>query len=130
VSTPLLIAIIDDDASVRTATASLVRSLGLEVATFASGQAFLDAPRRSDAACVITDVQMPGMSGPDLQAHLHATGLFLPMIFITAFPEERVRRQVIAAGAAGFFAKPFDGNEMIACIERVLEASPDAAGFA
>lgn len=125
---PVLIAIIDDDASVRTATASLVRSLGLEAGTFASAEAFLAAPRLRETACVITDVQMPGMSGIDLQAQLRASGSCLPMIFITAFPEERVRRQAIAAGAVGFFSKPFDGNEMIACIDGVLAARSDAAG--
>jgi FixJ family two-component response regulator len=115
-----MVAIIDDDESVRTATASLVRSLGLATSTFGSAEEFLRSPRLSEAGCVITDVQMPGMSGLDLQARLRADGNMMPMIFITAFPEERVRRQANAGGATGFLAKPFAGNEMIACLDRAL----------
>ncbi|MFT0860262.1 response regulator transcription factor [Ancylobacter sp. G4_0304] len=115
-----MVAIIDDDEQVRTATASLVRSLGLTVSTFASAEDFLSSPRRPDAACVITDVQMPGMSGIELQEALRADGFQTPLIFITAFPEERVRRQAAAGGAIGFLAKPFDGTEMIACLDHAL----------
>ncbi len=119
---PATIAIIDDDESVRTATASLVRSLGLKTATFASAEEFLCTVPASDPDCVITDVQMPGMSGIELQERLLASGRRTPLIFITAFPEDRIRRQVTAAGAIGFLTKPFDGNEMIACIDQALES--------
>lgn len=116
-----MIAIIDDDEAVRTATESLVRSLGFGASTFASAEEFLNSPRLDEAACLITDVQMPGMSGVDLQAHLVARGKSVPMIFITAFPEERIRRKVNAAGAIGFLSKPFDGGTMVECIGRALE---------
>ncbi|QFR33870.1 response regulator transcription factor [Ancylobacter sp. TS-1] len=115
-----MITIIDDDESVRTATESLVRSLGFTARTFASAEDFLASPLRGETDCVITDVQMPGMSGVELQSHLRAHGDRTPLIFITAFPEERIRRQVDAGGAFGFLAKPFDGNAMIDCLDRAL----------
>ncbi|WAC29443.1 MULTISPECIES: response regulator transcription factor [unclassified Ancylobacter] len=115
-----MVAIIDDDESVRVATASLVRSLGLLSRTFASAEDFLRAEAEEAPDCVITDVQMPGMSGVELQATLRARGRSTPLIFITAFPEDRIRRQVTEAGAVGFLAKPFDGSEMIACLDAAL----------
>jgi len=118
-----MISIIDDDESVRVATESLVRSLGLTARTFESAEAFLESPLVGRTACVITDVQMPGMSGVELQSVLRAKGDTTPLIFITAFPEERIRRQVDAAGAIGFLAKPFDGSAMIDCIDRALGAA-------
>ncbi|MCS0495943.1 response regulator transcription factor [Ancylobacter mangrovi] len=117
-----MISIIDDDESVRVATESLVRSLGLAARTFASAEDFLKSSLVEETACVITDVQMPGMSGVELQSVLRARGADTPLIFITAFPEERVRRQADAGGAIGFLAKPFDGSAMIECIDRALTA--------
>ncbi|TDT88459.1 response regulator receiver domain-containing protein [Azorhizobium sp. AG788] len=118
-----MISIIDDDESVRLATESLVRSLGLGASAFASAEAFLSSPERQSTACVITDVQMPGMSGIDLQARLRSDGDGLPLIFITAFPEERIRSQAHAGGAIGFLAKPFEGDEMIRCIDDALRTT-------
>jgi FixJ family two-component response regulator len=115
-----MITIIDDDESVRIATESLVRSLGFSARTFASAEDFLNSTLVGETACVITDVQMPGMSGVELQSHLRSKGDATPLIFITAFPEERIRRQVDAAGAVGFLAKPFDGHAMVECIDRAL----------
>lgn len=126
-SSPPMITIIDDDESVRIATESLVRSLGFSARTFASAEDFLNSPLLGETACVITDVQMPGMSGVELQSHLRSKGDATPLIFITAFPEERIRRQVDAAGAVGFLAKPFDGHDMIECIDRAL-GERDTAG--
>jgi FixJ family two-component response regulator len=122
-----MIAIVDDDEAVRLATASLVRSLGLRSSTFASAEEFLSSPQRDEAACLVTDVQMPGMSGTELQAHLLRHGIVVPVIFMTAFPEERIREQVCAAGAIGFLSKPFDGGAMIACIDRALEKRAEQA---
>lgn len=123
-----MVAIIDDDESVRLATASLVRSIGLTTNTFASAEEFLYSSQRDDAACLITDVQMPGMSGVELQAHLIKHGNDVPIIFMTAFPEERIRDQVCAAGAIGFLSKPFDGGMMIACIDKALQQGRNQAG--
>ncbi len=119
---PALVAIIDDDEAVRVATASLVRSLGLKTVTFASAEEFLQWSTQSASDCVITDVQMPGMGGIGLQSALRENGSSLPLIFITAFPEENVRKQAEEGGAVGFFAKPFDGGAMIACLEAALGA--------
>ena len=87
-SNPPVISIIDDDGSVRAATYNLVRSLGYVVHTFASAEEFLRSPHLDDTSCVIADVQMPAMSGLELQAHLLAQGYRLPFIFITAFAVE------------------------------------------
>lgn len=114
------IAIVDDDDSVRAAVGSLVRSLGFSVLAFSSAEAFLASPGLHKADCLISDVQMPGMSGPELQAELAAAGHSLPVIFITAFPEECIQRRVEAAGAFGFLAKPFDGQAMIRSLEAAL----------
>jgi len=116
-----LISIIDDDASVRIATNRLVRSLGYVAHTFASADGFLQSPHVNDTACVIADVQMPGMSGIELQSRLIAQGRALPLIFITAFPEESIRSRALKAGAVGFLSKPFDGTILIECIDIALK---------
>lgn len=119
-----VIAVIDDDASVRLALQSLLRSFGYEVMLFPSAMAFLDAPERHAPDCIISDVQMPQMSGPDLQDQLVADGDGVPMIFITAFPEKAVEARVIERGAVAILSKPFDGNEIAAHVERALGSAP------
>ena len=116
-----LVSIVDDDDSVRTAMSSLVRSLGYEACVFASAEAFLASPRLQDTACLIADIQMPGMSGLDLQSELQARQHRIPIIFITAFPEERIRKRAEAAGAVGFFSKPVDGHVIIGCLDSALK---------
>lgn len=116
-----MIAIIDDDDEVRVATENLVRSYGLDAHTFSSAEAFLESAALDETACLITDVQMPGMSGIDLQNALQRRGCDVPMIFITAFPEERLRRQAVASGALGFLTKPFDTRALMACVDTALE---------
>ena len=115
-----VIAVIDDDASVRLALQSLLRSFGYDVRLFPSASAFLDAPERHEPDCIISDVQMPEMSGPDLQDRLAADGDTVPMIFITAFPEKAVEARVIERGAVAILSKPFDGNEIAAHLERAI----------
>jgi FixJ family two-component response regulator len=116
------IVIVDDDEDVRVATENLVRSYGLEAHAFASAEAFLQSAEVEHAACLITDVQMPGMGGIELQNTLMERGCKVPVIFITAFPEERLRRQVEAAGSLGFLSKPFDAERLMPCIEQALKA--------
>ena len=118
-----VIAIVDDDDSFRRATTSFVRSLGYGTASFDSAEAFLKSEQVSDADCLITDVQMPGMTGIELQDRLIAQGHSLPVIFITAFPEMRARAQALAAGAVGFLAKPFDDRNLISCLNEALTRS-------
>jgi len=115
-----VVSIVDDDESVRAAMSSLVRSLGYEALVFASAEAFLASPRLGDTSCLIVDIQMPGMSGLDLQAELQTRRSTIPVIFITAFPEERIRQRAVAAGAIGFFGKPVDGHTIIRCLDLAL----------
>ena len=120
-----VISVVDDDDSVRAAVGSLVRSLGYEALTFASAEAFLASPGLDETTCLISDLQMPGMAGDELQRHLQIEGRDLPMIFITAFPEERIRRRVEAAGAFGFLSKPFDSQSLIRCLDAALASRRD-----
>ena len=120
-SKPPLVAVIDDDASVRATTDSLVRSLGYIVNTFASAEEFLRSNRLDDLSCVIADVQMPGMSGVELQAHLLTQGDQVPFIFVTAFPDEGVRAQALRAGAICYLTKPFDGDSLIQGLQAALK---------
>jgi FixJ family two-component response regulator len=116
-----LVAIVDDDRSVRATTDSLVRSLGYVVNTFASAEEFLRSNRLDGLSCVIADLQMPGMSGVELQAHLLAQGNHVPFIFVTAFPDDRVRAQALGAGAICYLTKPFDGDSLVQCLQAALK---------
>jgi FixJ family two-component response regulator len=122
---PPVITVIDDDASVRTAVDSLLRARGYTVYPFASAAEFLRSPQLDETRCVIADVQMPAMSGIELQSLLRKQGRSVPFIFITAFPEEAVRVQALSDGAICFLAKPFDGTTLIRCIEASLRIHRD-----
>jgi FixJ family two-component response regulator len=100
------IAIIDDDDGVRASLGSLVRSLGYDVRFYPSAIDYLADGTMPAPDCIITDLQMPQMSGDELQARLVAAGQSIPMIFVTAFPNEAVRNRVMAAGAIAFLEKP------------------------
>src|SRR5262245_2019241 len=115
-----MISIVDDDASVREATQVLVRSLGYSATTFASADDFLHSERVHDTSCLIVDVQMPGLSGVELQSLLLARGHRTPIIFITAFPEERIRASALKAGAVAFLIKPFDEERLINYLDKAL----------
>ena len=119
-STLSVISVIDDDASVRTATNNLLSSHGYAIQTFVSADEFLQSARLKGSSCVIADVQMPGMSGLDLLTHMRTQGYAAPFIFITAFPEESVRARALKAGAICFLAKPFAGPRLIKCLEAAL----------
>jgi FixJ family two-component response regulator len=106
VSNTPVISVVDDDASVRVAAENLLTSLGYIAHRFASAEEFLRSPYFHDTSCVIADVQMPGMSGVELQAILLDRGLRVPFIFITALPGETVRAQVLKAGAICLLTKP------------------------
>jgi FixJ family two-component response regulator len=119
-----VISIIDDDPSVREATQCLVRSLGHTARVFSSAEEYLESGGVLRCACLITDLHMPGMSGADLQDRLIAEGHRVPMIFVTAYFEERVRARVMDAGALGFLRKPFSDESLIECIDKALNAGP------
>jgi FixJ family two-component response regulator len=118
-----IVSIVDDDVSVRSATAKLLRLCGFVPQTFASAEDFLHSPSLDETACVITDLRMPGMSGLELQSHLIAHGKRIPMIFITAFPVEGSQAKALEAGAAGFLIKPFVGDALIGCLRKVLSGA-------
>jgi FixJ family two-component response regulator len=122
-----VISIIDDDESVREATKSLVRSLGYDATTFTSAEEYLQSAHAQDSSCLITDVHMSGMTGADLQERLLAEGNHTPMIFMTAFSEEKIRSRVLAAGALGFLSKPFDDERLIECLDKALKAPKNGA---
>lgn len=119
-STLSVISVIDDDASVRAATNNLLSSHGYMVRTFASAADFLQSSQPDESACVVADVQMPGMNGLDLLEHVRIQGNEIPFIFITAFPDESVRTRALKIGAICFLAKPFAGPVLIDCIETAL----------
>ncbi|QIG98208.1 MULTISPECIES: response regulator transcription factor [unclassified Bradyrhizobium] len=125
---PPLVAIIDDDASVRATTDSLVRSLGYVAHTFASAEEFLHSNRIDEFACIMADVQMPGMSGVQLQDHLNAMGYVTPFIFLTGFPDEKTRARAMAGGAICYLTKPFGGDNLIQCLETALKTDGGGAG--
>jgi FixJ family two-component response regulator len=115
-----LICVVDDDEAVRTGTESLVRSMGYKVEAFASAREFLQSGKAAESACVVTDVQMPGMNGLELQSALRRDGLATPVIFITAFPDASVRERALGDGASCFLTKPFEIDSLVECIERVI----------
>ena len=119
----MLIAIVDDEEPVRDATKSLVRSLGYHASTFASADEFLKFQQIHDTSCLITDVQMPGLNGLDLQDHLIARGHCIPIIFMTGFPNDSVRARAMKAGAVCFLNKPFSEGHFIGCIEKALKVA-------
>jgi FixJ family two-component response regulator len=119
-NTPRVIAVVDDDASIRTAVDSLLRSRGYLVCTFQSAEALLESPELTSLSCVITDVRMPAIGGIQLQAILRGQGQTVPFIFVTAFPQARVRTQAIDGGAVCFLEKPFDAPTLLRCVERAL----------
>jgi FixJ family two-component response regulator len=116
----VVIAIVDDDEGVRASLASLVRSVGYEAQAYESGMDFLRQAPGEDPACMIADVQMPVITGDELQAQLVAAGRHFPIIFMTAFPSETVRQRVMAAGAHCYLGKPSSGDEIIRCLEDAL----------
>ena len=115
---PGLIAVIDDDTSLRDALTGLLRSLGYETHGSGSAEDFLASDARSRAACIITDIHMPGMSGIDLKHHLAAIGSTAPVIMITGRAEPALLKRAEASGAMCILKKPFDADQLIDCVAR------------
>jgi FixJ family two-component response regulator len=115
-----LIAIVDDDDMVCEATKDLVETFGFEPRTFASADEFLESDCVAGTSCLIADVQMPGTNGLRLHRKLIVSGYHIPVIFITAFPDERVRQRALKAGAVCWLSKPFDGESLRVCIRAAL----------
>jgi FixJ family two-component response regulator len=115
------VAVVDDDDLVRTAMLGLLKSAGLQARVYASGEAFLDSGHQREAACLIADITMPGMSGLDLQTRLNAEHCQIPTIFITAHGDEAMRLQAMRAGAVEFLPKPFDDEILLESVRAALE---------
>jgi FixJ family two-component response regulator len=116
-----LIAVVDDDESVRTAVHGMLKSVGLKARSFASAEEFLRSGHQSETACLITDIRMPGMSGLELQATLAEEDCRVPVIFITAYGDARTRTQAMRAGAVQFLEKPFDDDVLLESVRAALE---------
>jgi FixJ family two-component response regulator len=115
-----LIAVVDDDESVRNATKLLVESFGYRATAFESAEAYLGSWQQHDAACIIADMHMPGMNGLELQARLAAAGCRAPIIFISADDAEDPRRRAIEAGAVAFLPKPYSDQRLLETIQAAL----------
>ena len=122
-----LISIVDDDALTRDGIRELVESLGYKTTTFESAEHFLQSSIVGETACLITDVQMPGLSGLELQEILQSRGHQTPVILITAYPNEKSRTRALDNGAVGFLSKPFNEQTLIECLTVAIKLqSPQA----
>ena len=117
-----MVAVVEDDESYRAAVQRLLKSAGLPVRSFASAEDFLKSGQQQETGCLIADIQMPGMSGLDLQAKLNADHCPIPIIFITAHGDEEMRLQAMRAGAVKFLAKPFDGAILLDSVRVALKS--------
>jgi FixJ family two-component response regulator len=117
-----VVAIVDDDEAVRVALEGLLKSAGLAARAFESAEEFINSGRQGQPACLIADIRMPGMSGLELQAKLNAEGCRIPIIFITAHGDAKMRMQALRAGAVEFLAKPFDDEALLESVRAALES--------
>jgi len=108
-----IVSIVDDDLSVRESLKMLFESAEFDVGVFASAEEFLSAGHLGESACLVLDVQLPGISGIELQNRLRADGHDITVIFITAHPDEHIRRLAMRSGATGLFSKPFSGHDLL-----------------
>lgn len=115
----LTVAIVDDDSGVRTSLSSLLRAFGHVVRTYASAREFMDDAAAASADLLLSDIQMPGMSGEQLQAELIARGCRVPTLFMTAFPDQAVRQRLLAAGARACLDKPIDADTLSRCLASI-----------
>jgi DNA-binding response OmpR family regulator len=122
--TGALVCVVDDDASVREGVAGLIRSAGLTVKTFASGEEFLRAPRPGAPRCLVLDVNLPGVSGLDLQKELAKSGIQVPIVFLTGHGNIPMAVRAVKAGALNFLTKPFDDEELLSAIRRCIDTKP------
>lgn len=115
-----IVAIVDDDKSVRSALEGLMKSVGITAQTFASGEEFLNSGQCHQTACLIADIRMPGMSGLALQSRLNSERCSIPTIFITAHGDTNMRMQAIRAGAVEFLTKPFNDDVLLEHVRTAL----------
>ena len=116
-----MIAIVDDDASLREATASLMRASGFASEAFPCANEFLKSDGLRRSSCLIADVQMPGMSGIELHDRLVQSGNAIPTVLMTAYPDDKARARALKAGVICYLTKPFSNDELLGCIRTALE---------
>jgi FixJ family two-component response regulator len=116
------VAVVDDDDLMRSAVGGLLKAVGLPAREFASAEEFLNSGLQHQIGCVIADIRMPGISGLELQAKLNADRCRIPIIFITAHGDEKMRMQALRAGAVEFLAKPFDDEALLVSVRAALES--------
>ena len=126
---PRLIAIVDDDQSVQSALQDLIESEGLSTLCFGSAEEFLDSGAQNEAGCLIADIRMPGMSGIELQGKLKADRCRIPIIFITAHGDAKMRIQAMRDGAVEFLTKPFDNAVLLETVHAAVEDYAKALGL-
>jgi FixJ family two-component response regulator len=118
----LLLSVVDDDESVRESLPDLIQEFGFTARAFSSAEEFLSSGSADETSCLILDIAMPGMSGPELYQELKRRGEEIPTIFITGQRDEKVRTRALGQGAAGFLIKPFSDAALLAAIESALES--------
>jgi FixJ family two-component response regulator len=116
-----VISVVDDDEAVRASIVSLLRSVGYSVYSFASAEEFLESPQLRETLCLISDVQMPGLSGIELQRRLLAGGHRMAIIFVTSYSDRAVRDKAMREGAVAFMDKALASASLIPCLERTLK---------
>jgi FixJ family two-component response regulator len=121
--TRALITVVDDDESVRESLPDLLKEFGFEAQTFSSAEDFLASESIAETKCLLLDVAMPGMSGPDLQRELTRRDQAIPIVFITAQRDEAVRPRLIAQGAVDCLFKPFEATDLLQALNTALQAS-------
>jgi FixJ family two-component response regulator len=122
-ATGVLIAVVDDDESVRRAIRRLLRTAGFEVDTYPSGAEFLYAVKQRRPGCIIVDLHMPGMSGLEVQSTLAGSGFEIPVLFITAYDDPGARDRAVQAGAVGYLRKPFSEEALLEAIDRAVSGA-------
>jgi FixJ family two-component response regulator len=118
-----LLSVVDDDESIRESLPDLIKEFGYAARAFSSAEEFLSSGAVAESSCLILDIAMPGMSGPELYQELKRRGEKVPVIFITAQKDERIRARVFEQGAAGFLLKPFSEAALLATIKVALQAT-------
>lgn len=123
-----LIAIVDDDDSVREATKGLMRSAGFAAEAFSSGEEFLRSTHLNSTACLVTDINMPGMSGLDLHRRVSALRKRIPTILITAYPNDTDRARALSEGVVCYLVKPFSNDQLFKCVRAALAPNEEDDG--
>jgi FixJ family two-component response regulator len=118
----LLLSVVDDDESIRESLPDLIKEFGFAARAFSSAEEFLSSGSLNETSCLILDIAMPGMSGPELHRELKRRGEEIPTIFITGQKDETIRARVLEQGAAGFLIKPFSDAALLAAIKTALQA--------